>query len=287
MQFPIVITGASSGIGRESALFLASKGYRVFATMRDISRGADLVRQSGGLVELVPLEITDPESIRRCVETVVERAGGIGALVNNAGIQVRGYFEDLTEQEIRSVFETNVFGTMAITRAALPYLRNAGKSRIVFVTSVGGLIGSHGLSAYCSSKFALEGFAEALRLEVAPLNIEVSLVEPGIIATEIWGRNKGVAHRSEDTGSPYFALFKETEKWADWAVETSPIRPTHVARAIHHALTSRRPRMRYLIGVRPAVLLALRRILPGELFDRVYRYTMTARLRKILKSAEA
>ncbi len=284
---PVVITGASSGIGWETALYLSRRGFRVFAAMRDPSLARAFASGTdgpGGNVEVVQLDVTDAASIGKCVETITSRAGPVGAIVNNAGIQVRGYFEDLSDEDIRRVFETNVFGAMAFTRAMLPHVRMTPHGRIVLVTSVGGRIGSHGLSCYCSSKFALEGFGECLRLELAPLGIHVSMVEPGIINTDIWGKNKRVARRASDPSSPYRQLFTESEKWADWAVHTSPIKPVHVSEAIHKALTDRRPRMRYLVGIRPGFMLALRRLLPGETFDRIYCDVLT---RKLMKAVQA
>lgn len=281
MPHPIVITGATSGLGRETALFLARKGFPIIATARDTARGAELVAEGGGMIEVLPLELTDPGSVAECVRLITSKAGGITALVNNAGTQVRGYFEDVSEEELRKLFDINFFGVASFTRALLPLIRRTGAgSRIVFVTSVGGLIGSHGLSAYCATKFALEGLAECLRLELAPLGIYVSAVEPGLINTPIWGKNKTVARAAGNPDSPYYSLFRESEKWGEWALKASPIRPVHVAQAIHKAITARRPRLHYIVGNRPAILLSMRRHLPGETVDSILCNTTAGRLRK-------
>jgi NAD(P)-dependent dehydrogenase (short-subunit alcohol dehydrogenase family) len=283
MTGPILITGASSGLGLETAVHLARNGYRVFATMRDTGKRADLdalASRHGVRIEVLPLDVTDRASIRSAVDAVFERAGGIEGLVSNAGIQIRGYFEDTSEAEIRQVHETNVLGAMAVVREVLPHMRRARRGRIVLVTSVGGRIGSHGLSAYCSSKFAVEGFGECLALEVAPLGIHVSLVEPGIVSTDIWGKNRWLAQRAKDPASPHYDWFAGSERVADWALRTSPIKPVHVAKAVEKALTDRRPRLRYLVGRRAAVLLAARGLLPGELFERLYSRLLTRMITK-------
>lgn len=272
-QDAVLITGASSGIGLETALCLASNGFRVFASMRDMQRSGRLEAEAerrGLQLDTLGLDVTDPDSISRAVEAVLARSQGIFALVNNAGIQLRGYFEDVSQSEIRQVFETNLFGAMALTRAVLPHMRAARRGRIVLVTSVGGLIGSPALTAYSASKFALEGFGECLDLEVRPLGIRVALVEPAIVPTEIWGSNRNVAAAAQDPSSPYYEWFRESERLADWAVKTSSTKTAHAARAVLRALTAKRPRLRYLVGRRAAALLALRSLLPGEAFDRIY-----------------
>lgn len=279
----VLITGASTGLGLEMALFLADRGFEVYASMRDLGqRGAldEAAARRGVQLHVLQIDITKKDEIEGAVGTVVEQSGGIYGLVNNAGIGVRGYFEDLSEKEIRSVFETNVFGTMAITRAVLPHLRAARRGRIVIVTSVGGRIGSLAVSAYCATKFAQEGFGESLAQEVAPFGIYVSLVEPAIIRTERWGANRGVAKRALDPKSPYCAWFHESERLVNRLVKTSPTKPVDVARAVHSALAARRPRLRYMVGRRARLVMILRRYLPGELFERLYFGEVVRRVTK-------
>jgi NAD(P)-dependent dehydrogenase (short-subunit alcohol dehydrogenase family) len=279
----VLITGASSGIGCETALLLAERGFRVFATMRDLSRRAKLdeeARSRGVQVQVLQLEITDAASVKAAVEAVVAQAGGLFGLVNNAGVQLRGYFEDLSEPEIRQNFEANVFGTMAVTRAVLPHLRAAGQGRIVVLSSIAGRIGSLGLSSYCACKFALEGFAESLAPEVAPLGIRVSLVEPGIVGTDLWGANRGLGQGALNPQSPYHAWFQEFERLTDWAVRTSPTKPRHVAEAVHLALSSPNPRLRYAVGRRASGLMKLQRLLPERVFQRLYFQTLQNKVTK-------
>ena len=180
----------------------------------------------------------------------------------------------MSDAEIRRVFETNVFGTMAVTRAVLPHMRESRQGRIVIMTSISGRIGAMALSAYSSTKFALEGFGEALSLEVAPLGLSVSLVEPGLIQTEIWGSNRHVAHHvAQHAGShksPYWAWFNNLEALTDKLIRSSPTTMRDVAVVVHEALVATRPRLRYLVGRRAKMLYALRRYLPDGLFEWLY-----------------
>ncbi len=273
MSDSVLITGTSSGLGLEMAVRLAERGFRVYATMRDPGQREDLdakaARRNVNL-EVLRLDVNDQESIDQAVSTIVDQCGGIYGLVNNAGIGMRGYFEDVSDAEIRHVFETNVFGTMAVTRAVLPHMRAARRGRIVIISSVGGRIGSLGNGVYCSTKFALEGFGESLRQEVQPLGIYVSLVEPGVIMTPIFGEKRRRAKAATDASSPYYTWFMREEKLVDAVARSSGITPDDVAKAVHRALTARRPKARYMVGWRAQLVTALRRHIPGELFERVY-----------------
>lgn len=269
----VLITGAATGLGLETALHLAENGFLVYATiprLRDRETIEAAAERRSVSVRVQELDITDLQSIRDAVRTVVDESGGIFGLVNNAGIGLRGFFEDLSEEEIRQVFHVNVFGTMAVTKAVLPHMRRDGCGRIAIVTSVGGRIGSLGVSAYCATKFALEGFGESLAQEVAPFGIQVCMVEPAITKTERWTVNRGVAKEALNQASPYAEWFRETERLVDKLVESSPTKPVHVAKAIEKAFSARRTRLRYLVGPRAKLVVALRRYLPGELFERIY-----------------
>ena len=285
MTDAVLVTGASTGLGRETALHLAGRGFTVYAGMRDLGRREALdesARRRGVELHPLQLDITSSGEIRSAVETVIERSGALYGLVNNAGVGLRGYFEDQSEQEIRDLFEANVFGTMSMTRAVLPSMRAAGRGRIVIITSVGGKIGSLGVSTYCSTKFAQEGFGESLAQEVAPLGIQVSLVEPAIIRTERWGINRGTARMALSPDSPYSGWFREAERLADRLVESSRTSPESVARAVHLALTAKRPRLRYMVGRRAGLVVALRRYMPGEMFERIY---FGGAVRRVTKAA--
>jgi NAD(P)-dependent dehydrogenase (short-subunit alcohol dehydrogenase family) len=255
------------------AVYLAGRGFRVYATMRDIAQAGDLnalARDRGVRLRILPLDVTNRQSIREAVETIVAESGGIYGVINNAGVALRGYFEDLEDEEIRQVFDANVFGLMAVTKAVIPYMREAGRGRIVLMSSVGGRIGSLGVSAYCATKFAVEGFGESLHQELAPLGVRVVLVEPGITKTERWTVNRGLAKGARNPNSPYYAWFCQAERESDQLVRASAATPADVAAVVHRALVTGRPRLRYIVGRKAKLAVALRRWLPGESFERLY-----------------
>ncbi|HEY63317.1 MAG TPA: SDR family NAD(P)-dependent oxidoreductase [Caldilineae bacterium] len=273
MTDSVLVTGASVGFGKEIALLLAERGFTVYATMRHLDRRGPLEEEAarrGVSVRIRRLDVTDRPSIEETVQSIVDETGGVYAAVNNAGLFLRGFFEDLTDEEIRRVFETNLFGAMAVTRAVLPHMRAAGRGRIVVISSVAGRIGSPSGSIYSASRFAQEGFAEALRQEVEPLGIYVSLVEPGITKTESWTIDKGAGVRARDPNSPYYPWFKRAEELFDQAMRSSPITTRDVAEAVYRAITDRRPRWRYMVGWRARIVIGLRRYVPEELFNRLY-----------------
>jgi NAD(P)-dependent dehydrogenase (short-subunit alcohol dehydrogenase family) len=269
----VLITGATSGLGLEIALYLAERGFQVYATMPDLQEREALdeaATRRKVQLQVPRLDVTDQASIDAAVRATVEQSGGIYAVVNNAGIALRGYFEDLLDEEIRQVFEVNLFGTMAVTRAVLPYMRQARRGRIVTISSVVGRIGHMGRSAYAASKFALEGWGESLALELAPLGIQVVLIEPGIVHTARWTTNQGVATRALEPNSPYHAWFVQAEKMGDDLLRVTPTTPADVAKAVHQALTARQPRMRYIVGRKANLVVLLRRYLPNTWFERFY-----------------
>ena len=272
MSSSVLVTGASTGLGLETAIYLAERGLKVYASMRDLGRRDELdqaAERRRVQLYLLKLDITKADEIANAVNTII-KSGEIFGLVNNAGVGLRGYFEDLSDEEIRHVFEVNVFGTMAMTRAVLPHMRAAGRGRIVVISSVGGLISSLAVSAYCATKFAQEGWAESLYQELLPLGIHVSLVEPAIIKTERWASRRGIAKKAQDPSSPYYDWFQASERMANHFVQNSPTRPVDVAKTVHKALLARRPKLRYMAGRRAGLVVKLRKFLPGEIFERFY-----------------
>lgn len=289
MRDSVLVTGSSTGLGLETAVYLAERGFEVYASMRNLERRGvleDAAARRNVEVHVLQLDITDRSSIDRAVRTVVERSDGIYGLVNSAGIGLRGFFEDLAEEEIRQLFEVNVFGAMSVTREVLPHMRVVRRGRIVIIGSAGGRVGSMTISAYCASKFALEGFGESLASEVAPLGLYVSLIEPGLVMTPHFTVNRGRAKAATDPNSPYHAWFVQHEKLVDDILRANRITPVDVARAVHRALTAKRPRLRYVVGWRAKLLIWLRRYLPAELFERVYSWQMTRLVTKPRRPAK-
>jgi short-subunit dehydrogenase len=284
MKKSVLVTGASTGLGLETALHLAGQGFDVYASARD-ETALPVVEEAAARrkvqLHALKLDIREQADIDNAVALMLRQSGGIYGLVDNAGVGLRGFFEDLSDDEIRELFNVNIFATMAVTRAVLPHMRQAGTGRIAIITSVGGLISSLSVSAYCATKFAQEGFGEGLAQEVLPFGIHVSLVEPAIIETERWGVNRHVARRATDPESVYSKWFHGSERLADRLVETSATRPIDVAKAVHKVMSARRPRLRYLVGGRARLIVAMRRYLPGWLFERIYFGTAIRRVTRV------
>src|SRR5665213_1792378 len=267
----VLVTGASRGLGCEIALALADQGFRVWAGVRNPEQAA-IVAESAKRnvnIQMVRLDVADDESVDAALRRIEREDGALYGLVNNAGVTSRCWFEDFPESRIREIFEVNTFGPMRVTRRALPLLRKSGGGRIVLISSIGGRIGSPSVAPYVASKFALEGFAESLALELKFFNIGVTLVEPGIVKTEIWGDERILpeAHRRE---SPYFKVFWGAEQLAEGALRSSTLIPADVARVVVRTLIAKRPPLREVVGRRAAFVVGLRRHLWGEWFEKIY-----------------
>jgi NAD(P)-dependent dehydrogenase (short-subunit alcohol dehydrogenase family) len=290
MNDAVIVTGSGTGLGLETALHLAERGFRVYATVRELGRRSALLaaaERRGVELVVLQLDLTDPASIATAVATVARETGGVFGLVNNGGVGLRGCVEDVDPEEVKRVFEANVFGTIAVTQAVLPHMRAARRGRIVTITSVGGRISAFGVGVYCASKFAQEGLGEALALETAPFGVQAILIEPGIIKTTRWNEHRGTAARALEPGSPYRELFQASEDMADRLVERSRTTPADVAAAVHHALTAEKPRMRYVVGRPASVVIMLRRYLPAGLFERVYFGSFLRRIERRAATAGA
>lgn len=273
MTASVLITGAGTGIGIDTALYLSERGYRVYASVPDLSQREWVEERAaahGVEVRVLHLDVTQPETIQAAVDTVVAECGTIYGLVNNAGLGLRGFFEDLSEAEIRRLFDVNVFGAMAVTRAVLPSMRAARRGRIVMISSAGGRIATMTISAYASGKFALEGFGESLAMEIAPFGLQVSMIEPGLVMTPHFTTNRGQASAAIDSRSVYYDWFTRHERAIDTILKVHHITPVDVAKGVHRALTAKRPRLRYAIGTRVKIVFALKRYLPNTWFERMY-----------------
>jgi NAD(P)-dependent dehydrogenase (short-subunit alcohol dehydrogenase family) len=269
----VLVTGSSTGLGLETAIGLAERGFTVYATVRDLTMKDEVLAAAQARsvqLRVLRLDLDDNDSITAAVNQIVAETGGIFALVNNGGVGLRGCLEDVSDDEIRRVFETNIYGTIAVTKAVLPAMREAGRGRIITIGSVGGRVSSFGVSVYCASKFAQEGLAEALSLEVTPFGLHSILVEPGIIKTTRWSTNRATSANALSPTSPYRALFAAGEVLADKVVERSRTTAADVAAAVADALTDERPRLRYVVGQPAGLVILLRRYLPNRMFERVY-----------------
>lgn len=267
MYQSILITGASSGIGEECAVFLAQKGFRVFAAARRLEKLKDLTAVGSGRITPVKMDVTDAASIAAALETIAAEGLTLYGLVNNAGVSVMGPFERVPLSEWRRQYETNVFGLVAATQAVLPQMRAAGRGRIVNIGSLAGRIASPFQGAYASSKHAVEGLSDALRRELVPHGIKVSVVRPGFINTPF-------GHQEQESLDLYAgdAVYGEqVQTFKAWHAKGHPNAPSPVvvAEAVHHALTDEHPKSRYTAPPNMAYALALRNFLPAAVTDRI------------------
>jgi NAD(P)-dependent dehydrogenase (short-subunit alcohol dehydrogenase family) len=282
----VLVTGSSTGLGLEIAIGLAERGFTVYATVRDLAMKDEVLAAAQARsvqLRVLRLDLNDEASITAAVNQIMSDAGGIFALINNGGVGLRGCLEDVSNDEIRTVFETNIYGTIAVTKAVLPAMREAGRGRVITIGSVVGRVSSFGVSVYCASKFAQEGLAEALSLEITPFGLHSILVEPGIVKTTRWSTNRATSANALASTSAYRALFSAGEVLADKVVERSRTTAADVAVAVAEALTDERPRLRYVVGQPAGLVILLRRYLPNRLFERLY---FGGLLRQLLKEAK-
>lgn len=254
----ILITGSNSGIGMATALHLAGKGHKVYASMRNLDSGGDLRRAADAAsvaMELIQLDVTDAASVKRAVAEVLEREGRIDVLVNNAGIAPLGTIEEMDDATVRSVFETNVFGVLRCVRAVLPTMRKHRSGSIVNISSVAGHISTVCSGAYASSKFALEGLSEALAQEVLPFGIHVSLVKPSFIVTPIFGKALGALSTHSDSAYPN-AVKIANDLFVMGQQTGGPVEM--VAETIEEAINDKTSRLRYPVGDPARAILAAR-----------------------------
>lgn len=255
-QKVVLVTGASSGIGQAIARTLAQRGHAVFGTSRRPTAPANTTG-----VQMLPLDVRSDESVRACVDAVIGGAGRMDVLVNNAGYVLAGAIEEATMEQAKDQFETNFFGVMRMIKRVLPTMRKQGHGLIINVGSVAGLVPAPFVGLYNASKFAMEGFTETLYHELKPLNIRVSLIEPGFFKTDI-GRNEQAAANEIRDYDPWrqraFAQMKRFE-------ENAPD-PTAVARCVLRVVETQRVALRYRVGKDAIRYARLRRLLPESMF---------------------
>jgi NAD(P)-dependent dehydrogenase (short-subunit alcohol dehydrogenase family) len=269
----VLITGASTGIGRASALLLDRSGYCVFTGVRKAQVGKELQAEASERLTPVILDITQAEQIAGAVEAVKEALGanlGLAGLVNNAGIAVAGPTEFLPIDVLRRQLEVNVIGQIAVTQAFLPLIRK-GHGRIVNISSAIGRFALPFLGAYSASKFAMEALTDSLRRELLPWNIHVSIVEPGVIETPIWEKSYAVADAMEAELPPQAKeLYAESFSTGRGFIEKlrrRAIPPEAVAKAVSRCLEARRPKSRYIVGAGARLPELIATFVPDRLAD--------------------
>ncbi|MGH7659906.1 MAG: SDR family oxidoreductase [Vulcanimicrobiaceae bacterium] len=271
----VVVTGASSGIGLATATLLAGRGYTVYGGVRTEDAASRLTTHDSRIRPL-QLDVCDEHSITEAARAIPADFD-LAGVVNNAGIAVAGPLEHVTAAELRLQFEVNVVGPLAVTQAFLPRLR-ASRGRVIFVGSISGRFAVPFIAPYSASKFALRALADAMRNELAPAGVSVSLIEPGSVKTPIWEKGREAQRHlwerlSEDARATYAGALHAVVHQAE-REERSGIAPEAVARAIAHALSARRPRAHYLVGTPARIGSLIVTLLPARLHDRLIRKAM-------------
>lgn len=264
-----IVTGANSGFGLLTCIELVQAGFNVIATMRNLDNKHDLVKRLEQLNFLdravfFQMDVTKPSEVAHVKEKIEEKFQCIHVLVNNAGYCQGGFFEDLTLEEWELQQKTNVSGTFSVTKAFLPLLERAGHAHIINVSSVSGMVGFPGMGAYCSSKFAIEGFSESLRLELLSKNIYVSLVQPASYKTKIWEKSLNDVN-AQNFDEP---LKKHIYQYAENAAKNSGD-PKEVAKLIVKISQSKAPGFRYPVGKGAKMIHFLKGIIPWRFIEKV------------------
>ena len=267
-----VVTGSSSGIGLAASLALAKNGYLTYATMRNLAKRdtiQSIAEKQHLPIRTVQLDVTDENSVKNAIQSILSESGRIDLLVNNAGYGLTGAFEDIGIDEIKSLFETNVFGVIRVTQAVLPIMRKKGSGRIINISSGAGRIGYPGGSAYVSSKFALEGLTESMAFEVEQFGIKTVLVEPGFIRTN-FAENIVIAKKAQDPNSPYSQMMMQMKSSSHRRrmIENAPDADL-VASVIVEAATAKEPNLRYLAGKDVQQMVAAKKSMSDEEFQKM------------------
>jgi NAD(P)-dependent dehydrogenase (short-subunit alcohol dehydrogenase family) len=259
MNKTVLITGCRSGFGKLAALECARRGHTVYAGLRDLSTAEALVAEAGDLPVIpVQLDVTSASDREAVVARMLQERGRIDALVNNAGVALGGYVEQVEEDEVRKVLEVNVIALLALTKAVLPAMREQRAGSIVMVGSVSGRVALPGLGIYAASKHALEGMSEALRHEVAPFGVLVTLVEPGPYKTDILGRNRTLGRNATAEGSPYAAYTAKAEQLFNKIAESGAGDPQDVAVKLADLAEARSAGFRHPMGTSARVRILMK-----------------------------
>jgi NAD(P)-dependent dehydrogenase (short-subunit alcohol dehydrogenase family) len=272
----VLITGGTDGLGKAAALLLAQRGYAVFAAGRSAQKREELDRlahQEHLSIRTLEMDVCDHASVQIAVELVIEKGSGIDVLINNAGIGYTGVVEELRMADVRQQFETNLFGVLSVTQAVLPHMRQRRRGRILMMSSAAGLVSPPTYGAYSSSKFALEGLSNALRLEMYPFGVYVILIEPGYIATSFQQTAKELAQPYVEGAktSPYATIYSGAWAGAEQGRKQSKAKPEDCARVILKAIEASHPKARYTVTSMTKWLSYGKRILPDSVLDGILR----------------
>ena len=273
-QKVILITGTSSGFGLLFAARLASRGHFVYATMRDLNKQqalVDEVSKRGGQLQLRQLDVNNNETIKQVVDEIIERHNHIDVLINNAGYGLGGFFEDLSEEDIRGQMETNFFGVQRLCRQVLPHMRARQDGLIINISSIAGQTATLCLGAYNASKWALEGFSESLYYEVAPFGIKVVLVEPGSYPTNIFKENARFGHNSNNPLSPYSKYTKRVQDFIHSHTNNLSKDPEDVAALIERIINNRNPKLRYVSDMASWCRIMFSKVTPPWAYGLLYK----------------
>ena len=270
----ILITGCSSGFGLYAAAHLASKGHHVVATMRNLDKKGPLlseVHRRGGKVDLMRLDVTDKATIKSTVRQIAAGYGYIDVLVNNAGIGMGGFFEDLTDEDIREIMEVNFFGVQAVTREVIPLMRSRKQGKIINISSVSGFSASPAFGAYNASKWALEAFSESLHYELKFFGIHVVLIEPGTYVTKIFSDNVRYAKNFSNPQSPYYFISQFLKKKVEDYVADCHKDIEEIPALIEKLIRAADPSFRNIPDIEGKILYILRKLLPFSLYSFLIR----------------
>lgn len=265
----IILTGASSGIGYQTAEYLVKQGHIVYGAARRTEKMESL-RESG--VRPLKLDVTDEVSVSEAVKTVIDAEGRIDVLINNAGYGSYGAIEDVSLEEARKQFDVNLFGVAMLTKQVLPYMRKQKSGTIINVSSMGGRVTTYFGAWYHATKYALEAFSDALRMEVGDFGIRVAIIEPGGIKTP-WGYIAADHLAQSAKGGAYEAQANKTAEGMRKQYSGNMMSsPKVISKAIGHAVNARRPKTRYLVGLGAKPLVLLHTLLPARCFDYIMKH---------------
>jgi NAD(P)-dependent dehydrogenase (short-subunit alcohol dehydrogenase family) len=268
-----IVTGTSSGFGLSTSIELARKGFTVIAAMRNRHKSSGLLEEARkhgvqSRIIVFELDVTDENSVLAFRTRVLDEFGKVDVLINNAGYASAGFVEEISMDEYRRQFETNVFGVIAVTKAFLPVMRKNRHGCIINVSSISGKVAFPGLSPYIASKYALEGWSESLRLEMQPFGVKVILIEPGSYKTNIWSSGKQVAVKSLESDSPYQEYMESIERYIANG-ENSFGDPLDVAKKIAQITSMDTPDIRYPIGRGVKATILVKNLLPWRIWEKI------------------